>query len=133
MLFHGTTEENAKRIMKEGFKPDKKYNWQIKSKTGFVYLSLAYAPFYANEANGEGRNRALIKVEVKDSALYPDEDYLMHKIGKPKYTQADLNRLDLEKYKGHWDKSLDPPCRRSRPCGRRREYRSFCRRRQVCA
>lgn len=31
ILFHGTTEENAKCIMKEGFKPDKNYNWQIKS------------------------------------------------------------------------------------------------------
>jgi len=100
MLFHGTTEENAKRIMKEGFKPDKKCNWELKSKPGFVYLSLAYAPFYANEANGESRNRALIKVEVKESALYPDEDYLMH-------TQADLNRLDLENYKGFWEKSLE--------------------------
>lgn len=107
MLFHGTTEENAKLVMKEGFKPDKKYNWQIKSKTGFVYLSLAYAPFYANEANGESRNRSLIKVEVKESALYPDEDYLMHVIGNPKYTQADLNRLDLENYKGLSDKSLE--------------------------
>jgi hypothetical protein len=66
ILFHGTSEENAKHIMKEGFMPDKKYNWQIKSKPGFVYLSLAYAPFYANAANSENRNRALIKVEVKE-------------------------------------------------------------------
>jgi hypothetical protein len=109
ILFHGTTEANAKRIMKEGFKPDKKYNWQVKSKTGFVYLSLEYAPFYANAANGESRNRALIKVEVKESALYPDEDYVMYGLGKPKYTQADLNRLDLEEHKWLSEKSLKSP------------------------
>jgi hypothetical protein len=61
ILFHGTTEENAKRIMKEGFMPDKNCNWQLKSKPGFVYLSLAYAPFYANEANGEGREQSVDK------------------------------------------------------------------------
>jgi hypothetical protein len=106
MLFHGTTEENAKRIMKEGFVPDKKCNWQLKSKPGFVYLSLAYAPFYANAANGENRNRALIKVEVEESALYPDEDYLMH-------TQADLNRLDLENYKGKRALNISVMCQPS--------------------
>ena len=106
MLFHGTTETNAKRIMKEGFKPDKNYNWQVKSKPGFVYLSLAYAPFYANAANSESRNRALIKVEVKESALYPDDDYVMYGLGMPKYTQADLNKLDLEEHKWLWEKSL---------------------------
>ena len=50
--------------------PDMKYNWQVKSKPGFVYLSLAYAPFYANAA--DSKSRALIKVEVKESALYQD-------------------------------------------------------------
>ncbi len=107
MLFHGTTEANAKRIMKEGFKPDKKYNWQIKSKPDFVYLSLAYAPFYANAANSKSRNRALIKVEVKESALCPDDDFVMYGLGKPKYTQADLNELDLEEYKWLSEKSLE--------------------------
>ena len=63
--------------------------------------------FTKSAANGESRNRALIKVEVKESALYPDEDYLMHVNGKPKYTQAELNRLDLENYKGLSDKSLE--------------------------
>jgi len=52
-LYHGTTKENAERIMKEGFIPDKKYNWKIKSKQGFVYLSSAYAPFYAMTAKSE--------------------------------------------------------------------------------
>jgi hypothetical protein len=49
---------------------------------------------------GRVGNRALIKVDVKESALYPDEDYLLH-------TQADLDRLDLENYKGFWEKSLE--------------------------
>ena len=65
-----TAQPKQTRIMKEGFMPDMKYNWQVKSKPGFVYISLAYAPFYANAA--DSKSRALIKVEVKESALYQD-------------------------------------------------------------
>ena len=36
ILYHGTSMKNAKRIEKEGFVPDKRYNWKVKSKKGFV-------------------------------------------------------------------------------------------------
>jgi len=105
-LFHGTSEKNAKEIEKHGFEPDKKYNWRVKSKKGFVYLSTAYAPFYCMNADAKGDGLALIKVEVDTDDLYPDEDYIMYAIGKPKYTQEDLDKVNLEGLKNLWDFSL---------------------------
>jgi hypothetical protein len=104
ILFHGTSATNAKKIELEGFIPDKKYNWNVKSKKGFVYLSLAYAPFYAM-TTGE-KELALIKVKVYEGSLYPEDDFLMTALGKSKYTQAELNEINFENYKKFWKESL---------------------------
>lgn len=105
-LFHGTSEANAKEIEQHGFEPNKKYNWRVKSKEGFVYISQAYSPFYAMNSDPDGDGLALIKVEVDTDDLYPDEDYIMYAIGKPKYTQEDLDKVNLEGLKNLWDFSL---------------------------
>src|SRR3990172_1111742 len=105
VLFHGTSASCAKKIEKGGFVPDKKYNWKVKSKTGFVYLSYAYAPFYAMVHNN--RNLALIKCEVKTSNLYPEDDALMAMLGKPKYAQEEFDAINLEDYRQYWKKSLE--------------------------
>ena len=69
-LMHGTSAKNARQIEKHGFIPDKAYNWTVKSKKGFVYLSIAYAPFYAMVS---GKNKlALIKVSVDPMVCYPE-------------------------------------------------------------
>jgi hypothetical protein len=104
ILYHGTSAENAKRIEKKGFIPDKKYNWRIKSKKGFVYLSLAYAPFYA--MNCMTNKLAMIKVEVDTKDLFPDDDYVMLSLGKKVYTQKELNKVSLSKHKDLWEHSL---------------------------
>jgi len=97
-LYHGTTEARAKQIMHDGFKPGVSKNWHIKAKDGYVYLSLGYAPFYAANA-GEGKEKlALIKVEVDELNLYPEDDYIMFALGNAKYTQDDLDQVDLEEY-----------------------------------
>lgn len=75
-LYHGTSGQTARIIKKEGFKPDKRYNWNVKSKKGFVYLSVAYAPFYAMRHNTN--ELAIIKVEVDTKDLYPEDDFLMN-------------------------------------------------------
>jgi hypothetical protein len=105
ILFHGTSATNAKKIELEGFIPDKKYNWNVKSKKGFVYLSSAYAPFYA--MNTGERELALIKVKIYEGCLYPEDDFIMTALGKPKYTQDELNEINLEQYKKFWKGSLD--------------------------
>jgi len=106
-LYHGTSVESARRIMKEGFVPDKKYNWQVKSKEGFVYLSKAYAPFYAMNAQSKSRKRAIVGTCVPKQKLYPEDDFLMRALGKPVYTQEELDKINLESYKFLWKKSLE--------------------------
>lgn len=105
ILFHGTSEANAKKIMKEGFRPDLKYNWDVKSKKGFVYLSKAYAPFYA-ERSTRSEKLALIKVSIDTQDAYPEDDFVMLASGKRKYTQKELDVVDLEEKKPDWEKSL---------------------------
>jgi len=104
ILYHGTSAEKARKIEKEGFVPDKTYNWGVKSKKGFVYLSVAYAPFYAM-SHGT-RKLAIIKVEVDTKDMYPEDDFIMCALGKRKYTQEQLDSVDLESYKHLWKKSL---------------------------
>ena len=103
-LFHGTSQRNAEKIMIKGFIPDKTYNWNVKSKKGFVYLSSAYAPFYAMSNNAH--KLALIKVEVDTKHLYPEDDFLMLVLGKKTFTQNELDKTDINLYKSLWKKSL---------------------------
>jgi len=98
ILYHGTTAERGKQIEKDGFSLQEA-TWEIASKPGFVYFSLAYAPFYTT-ARHNSNDAALVKVEVQDDKLYPDDDFVMLAVcGKSVYTQEDLDKLDLEEYK----------------------------------
>jgi hypothetical protein len=104
-LFHGTSQANAEKIIKEGFVTDQKHNWEIKSKKGFVYLSSAYAPFYCMNSCKDGKF-ALIKVEVDTKDLYPEDDFLMQGLGTPVYTQKELDKVNFKIYKSLWKESL---------------------------
>ena len=105
-LYHGTSVESAKKILEEGFVPDKKYNWSVKSKKGFVYLSKAYAPFYAMNAKSKSRKRAILQTCVPEDKLFPEDDFLMFFLGKPKYTQEELDKVKIEGYKNLYKASL---------------------------
>ncbi len=106
-LYHGTSVNSAEQIIRNGFIPNKKYNWKIKSKPGYVYLSLAYAPFYAMASIDESTTeRVLILVEVNEKDLYPDDDFIMYMLDKPVYTQIELDKIDLEDFKEHYKESL---------------------------
>ncbi len=103
-LYHGTSAANARKIKISGFVSDKACNWKVKSKQGFVYLSTAYAPFYAMTFNVY--KLALIKVQVDERDCYPEDDFLMAALGRKKYTQKELDEVDLENYKQYWSDSL---------------------------
>lgn len=106
-LYYGTLKKAAKEIMKNGFIPDKSYNWKIKSKAGYVYLSLAYAPFYAMASKDEETTeRSLILVEVDEQHLYPDDYFIMYMFDKPSYTQKELDKINLEDFKQYYEESL---------------------------
>lgn len=99
ILYHGTSVDSARRILREGFRYGVKYNWSgdIKSKEGFIYLSLAYAPFYSETAKSTSKMRAIVKVSVPINKLYPDEDFLFHAL-KLK-TQREMRDIDICQYK----------------------------------
>jgi hypothetical protein len=103
ILYHGTSEKLARQIEAEGFIPDKKYNWPVKSKKGFIYLSSVYSPFYAMK---HGDKLAIIKVSVDTKDLYPEDDFIMTALGHPKYSQAQLDAIKLKNYKKFWKESL---------------------------
>ena len=108
-FYHGTSPKNGQKIAKEGFVPDKTYNWDLKSKKGFVYLSLAYSPFYAMAATKSGKMLAIVCCEVDEENLYPDDDFVLTKFyGKNHHeaTQALIDKVDLEEYKDYWADSL---------------------------
>jgi hypothetical protein len=93
--------------MSEGFKVvGVKHNWDIPSKEGFVYFSTAYAPTFASECDVDEDMLALIKVDIDECDLYPEDDFLMFVDGKPKYTADDLAQINFEKNKHLWRASL---------------------------
>jgi hypothetical protein len=104
ILYHGTSAYYGRMIAKHGFKQGRP-NWKVQSKPGFIYLSVAYAPFYTMVH--KSHNVALVKVEVPDDRIYPDDDFVMYALKKPVYTQEDLDRIDLEDYKALAEASLN--------------------------
>ena len=94
ILYHGTSLHNALQIEEHGFVPDKSYNWEVRSRKGLVYLSLAYAPFYAMNAKPNSDKGALIKVDVPKILLLAEDDFIMYALKKPVYTNADLKKVD---------------------------------------
>ena len=94
ILYHGTSVDSARRIIKGGFRYGVKHNWKgaQQSKEGFTYLSLAYAPFYTMTVSSKSEMRAIVKASVPKASLYPDEDFLYHLLGLP------LEQIDITKY-----------------------------------
>ncbi|WP_165074834.1 hypothetical protein [Paludisphaera rhizosphaerae] len=84
ILYHGTMSSHREAIEREGLQPravtKRRSNWKgaIRSKRGFVYLTDAY-PVYFALAAAKGRDDLLIaKVEVDETHLYPDEDFIAY-------------------------------------------------------
>lgn len=88
-LYHGTSERAARLILRDGLRPRSQLegtpsdgNWQatVPSNPDAVYLTTAYAPFFASVAANDGEQKlAIIEVDTErmDSGLFrPDEDFL---------------------------------------------------------
>ena len=93
--------------MRSGFRADRRRaNWNIRSKRGLVYFSYSYATFYAMKHKTD--DLALIKVNIPQDKLYPEDDFLMLALtGKGVYNQKQLDAVDFERYKYLWKNSLD--------------------------
>lgn len=83
-LYHGTTDRYLASILKGGLRPRgrrKKSNWDsYPSRTDCIYLTEAYAPYFAEQAtNSRGGERSLIvevEIDEHDVRLLPDEDFI---------------------------------------------------------
>ena len=99
LLYHGTSESAAKTILRSGaIKPRgrRRHNWPDRpSRVDRVYLSRAYAPFYAAVA-AKTERLAILQVELDRldrSRLVPDEDFLQQVPGEGQQWSASLDNL----------------------------------------
>ena len=106
-LYHGTTEKAARQILAgAGIRPrgKKKGNWQhtIESHPECVYLTTAYAPYFALSATTTDERVAVLEIDTKllnPFALLPDEDFL----GQVVKAREDYPALGLPEGWNGWD------------------------------
>jgi hypothetical protein len=108
ILYHGTSKKYADKIMKEGFKSRSETgnsNWDhtIISHEDFVYLTYAYAFYFAQTASSDNHKIAsIIKVEVDEEDIFPDEDFIRQVNKIP-----NCDDVDIIDYKHCGNLSLD--------------------------
>jgi len=123
-VYHGTGERAARRALKHGILPrrmsGKKGNWKhtVSSNPSMVYLTTAYAPYFASATTNPDRERpAIIEIDLDaldQDALYPDEDFIEQGLrGKKLGTSDDIHKRNLyiikhiEEYRENWKLSLE--------------------------
>ena len=81
-LYHGTTTKHLKSILRNGLRPRgrRKSNWDhYPSRGDMVYLTTAYAPYFAVTQLDEGEQGVIVEVatnKLNATSLYPDEDFI---------------------------------------------------------
>lgn len=114
ILYHGTSTEYLKTILAKGLLPRKRTgisNWtgNIESKPYLVYLTTAYPVYFALHATKEPHDLLILKVEVDEEDLLPDEDFLARVL-----RQQEKLDMPLEQINPHVDprknKHLTPEC-----------------------
>ena len=84
LLYHGTSERVARLALREGLSPrddlDENGNWEENPSCGeMVYLTTAYAGFFALNATENGDRWGIIEIDtdrLDEDDLRPDEDFL---------------------------------------------------------
>lgn len=116
-LYHGTSGKHLESILKKGIQPRgrRKGNWkEFPSRKDMVYLTNAYAPFFAIQGT-KGKQKALILEldcgKINEENLYPDEDFIAQAIAQQKGCGIedvhDEVRENLESYQHHAMLSLE--------------------------
>ena len=114
--------------MSEGLRPRKftgKSNWKhiVESNPSLIYLTTAYAPYYALHAvNGnKGEKIAIVEIEtdlLDESKFRPDEDFIEQVTGLDKKNAAGIKgktvkqrtkyiRNHLDEFSGFWKPSIE--------------------------
>jgi hypothetical protein len=114
-LYHGTSERHLDSILREGIKPRgrKRGNWKsYPSIAGHVYLTSAYAGYFATVAAKKGERALIVEVCLEDdSRLYPDEDFIAQALAAGNNRPIDDYHGEVSKtiayYRDHVQASLD--------------------------
>jgi len=127
LLYHGTTEKAARAALIKGLRPRKSVgiesNWEeCPSSPYHVYLTSAYAPYFAMSACEEGNRWAILEVDTEqliESDLFPDEDFLEQVSrtmdlpesweleGVPMVGRTEWFRNNLSRFQPLWEKSVE--------------------------
>jgi hypothetical protein len=122
LLYHGTNEKVARKALKEGIRPRimtrRKSIWdKCPSRKDLVYLTDAYAPYFAFSATKKGQRLGIIEVDtdmLDEARLLPDEDFLEN-VSRGEFPEAGEElvgrtcwfRDNLEEFQHHWVDSLE--------------------------
>lgn len=118
-LYHGTSSTFVDKILQQGIKPRgrRKGNWDSHpSHPGAVYMSNAYAPYFAVQACEKKAFPAVLEIDVhklNPFCLCPDEDFLEQAFGKREFPDWDMTqrtryyRENLEIFAPNWELSLE--------------------------
>lgn len=114
-LYHGTSERHLDSILRDGLKPRgrKRGNWtSYPSISGHVYLTEAYAGYFATVAAKKGERALIVEVCLEDdSRLYPDEDFIAQalaaKANRPISDYHDEVTKTIAYYRDYVQASLD--------------------------
>jgi hypothetical protein len=119
ILYHGTSERHLRAIQRHGLLPRRRTgesNWSgnVTSKEGFVYLTDAYPVYFAVgpalAAEHAPADLLILKVDVDEDRLYPDEDFIAWAVtdGAQGARQEEMNPfIDPRAYKDAWRLSLE--------------------------
>jgi hypothetical protein len=118
ILYHGTTARHLRAILRHGLLPRRitgESNWSgdVESKEDFVYLTDAYPVYYAVGPAFDDEHAPadllILKVDVDENRLYPDEDFIVWALAEGKQDVQDELRpfIDPREYKDAWHLSLE--------------------------
>lgn len=116
-LYHGTSSKHLDDILENGIRPRgrRKGNWkEFPSRKDMVYLTNAYAPFFALHGSALGEKALILELDsgkIDEGNLYPDEDFIAQAIAQQKGCGIedvhDEVRDNLELYRHHAMLSLE--------------------------
>lgn len=109
ILYHGTDANNLDSILKNGLLGRKHtgkqvFDGNLESNENFTYLTWFNPVAHAYSANEF--SPAILKVDVDEKVLYPDEDFIERLIFMKTGVPGNPKEIDITQYKDLWEKSL---------------------------
>lgn len=125
-IYHGTTEAIGRQALVEGLRPRRltgRSNWKhaVESNPSLIYLTTAYAPYFALQTVNTGEKIAIIEVEtdlLNELDFRPDEDFIEQATrldkkniagikGKTMNERTKYIRNHLDEFFGFWKQSVE--------------------------